>query len=634
MDVRILIIADRKSDFTEVLSSCGAEVDLVSFYDAVYTDLARYNAFCILPEECGEFLDPRLREKLEKENRKGKKVFLQAVRSFHDHLCKEPEGTVRKRLIYIEPEEGNGIAGFSTGDLLDDEANQMGVPEMHLEDMTPLLVYKEHIIAHSHANMGRDDILKENTFGLWRCGEDILWSAFILRNFNKARFAPRERWRVLVRYLAEWITGNEPSYMPDAVVAYGTREDIEQPGNFEKCRKNAIDRGIAWLDRMLIDEGRGGIKEGMSHNIDPDGKQTVLRYFRSDCTGECAGAFKMYAYLNQRQDYACKGRDMDSVVYGPMLIKKGICKGMMRWCMNSWSVCYQDDVARAVLPGLYESLFMGDDSHVQDICSAMEFLVKTTAKDGLRIWRTDKYEINEESVAVLAEEEHGIASAHYNSYYHAALLLAGKLSGRKEFIETARRGLETLMELYPETAREQSGTQEMCRLILPLSILYQVTGEEKHRDLLYRVARDLQEVRHPFGGYREWDEGYKANCSRESTGECSLLTENGDPVADLLYSSNWLPLGFAYAWYATEDRWFEKLWRDSVVFCLKTQMYSEDPLLDGAWCRGFDMDLKEAFAVPHDAGWACYASETGWTVAEILMGMMMPEIIRGKHTGN
>lgn len=50
--------------------------------------------------------------------------------------------------------------------------------------------------------------------------------------------------------------------------------------------------------------------------------------------------------------------------------------------------------------------------------------------------------------------------------------------------------------------------------------------------------------------------------------------------------------------------------------------------MDGAWCRAFDMDLKEAYAAPHDVGWAAYACETGWTVSEILMGMMMPDILK------
>ena len=101
--MKVLIVADKKSDFTEVLASCSAETERISFYDAIYRDLSVYDAFCILPKECGEYLDPRLREKLERENRKGKRVFLQAVRSFHDHLCKEPEGTVKMLLIYLEP---------------------------------------------------------------------------------------------------------------------------------------------------------------------------------------------------------------------------------------------------------------------------------------------------------------------------------------------------------------------------------------------------------------------------------------------------------------------------------------------------------------------------------------------------
>lgn len=166
----------------------------------------------------------------------------------------------------------------------------------------------------------------------------------------------------------------------------------------------------------------------------------------------------------------------------------------------------------------------------------------------------------------LRQEEHGLPSAHYNAYYHAALLLAGRASGKRQYTEVAQKGLERMMELYPETAREQSETEEMCRLILPLAVLYQSTGEEKHRQMLYRVAEDLQKVRHPFGGYREWDTGYRAAFSRESREECSVLTENGDPVADLLYSSNWLPMGFAFAYEATGDRWFHELWKDSVIF--------------------------------------------------------------------
>lgn len=289
---------------------------------------------------------------------------------------------------------------------------------------------------------------------------------------------------------------------------------------------------------------------------------------------------------------------MNEIVYGPMFVRDGLFDGMVRWCTSSWNVCYQDDVARALLPGLYDALYMGDRSHLEDICRAMDFLLRTTARDGLRIARTDNHDLTEAEMGKLRQQEHGLASAHYNAYYHAALLLTGRASGESRYIEAAQRGLERIMELYPETVREQSETEEMCRMILPLAILYQSTREEKHRQMLYRVSQDLQKVRHPFGGYREWDTGYKAACSRESREECSVLTENGDPVADMLYSSNWLPMGYAFAYEATGDPWFYELWKDSAVFCLKTQMFSDRAHLDGAWCRAFDMDLKEAYAAP------------------------------------
>jgi hypothetical protein len=280
-----------------------------------------------------------------------------------------------------------------------------------------------------------------------------------------------------------------------------------------------------------------------------------------------------------------------------------------------------------VLSGLYDCVFLGRDETFPSICRALDFLVNSTAKDGCRVARSDLYATSPEGLAALAEAETGNRSAHYNAYYHAALLLAYKHGGNPRYLETARNGLETLMSIYPDTGREQSETEEMCRLVLPLAILYDVTREASHRDMLYRVVGDLVTHKHPSGGYYEWDTGYKASCSRESTGECSLLTENGDPVADLLYSTNWLPIGFAYAYYATGDDWFKSLWRDVVAFCIQSQVISEDPLLDGSWCRAFDMDMWEAYACPHDVGWAACCSESGWTDAEILMGMMLMDLM-------
>ncbi|MBQ7922336.1 MAG: hypothetical protein IJ325_07140 [Clostridia bacterium] len=622
--MKLLVLTKQTCDLTDVLQSCGAEVDIMTIGDVVNADISMYDAYCVLG--FGNVIDPRVRVQLEAACENGKHVFVEAVGSFLGIYSADGVNTIHSRLICAVPEE-NGIPGLALGDLLDDEANSMHQPYFTVEGFKPLLVYKERIIAHTHLNATQEEILKDCKYGLWMIGENVMMTSFHLHNFNKARFAPRAAWQKLIRYIAEWITGSAPAWMPEAILQYGTMEDISDDEVFEKCRREAIERGMGWLREFLVDEGRCGIMEGLRHNIDPEGKQSLLSCVRTDCSGEASGAFKFYAkYKGDAESREIAAR-IDDFIYGPMQIHGGIFDGLMRWTDSAWQVCYPDDAARAILPGLYDCLYLGDASTFPAISRALDFLVKATPKDGCGVWRLDLPGMTEEKITEISSAECGYHSAHYTAYYHAALLLAYKHCGKAEYLDTAKRGLETLMALYPETSREQSETEEMCRLVLPLAALYDATGEEKHREMLYRVVDDLETHKHPMGGFCEWDTGYKAACSRESKGECSLLTENGDPIADLLYSSNWLPIGFAYAYHVTGDARFLQLWRDIIGFCMRSQVISDDKKTNGSWCRGFDMDLKEAYGCPHDVGWAANASESGWTNSEILMGMMMPEIL-------
>ena len=628
---RCLILADGPSDFTEVLESCGAEITRMTMEEALDADLEGYDAFCVLAY--GKALDPRLRVRLEEEVKKGKRVFTEALNSFLGIYSADPADTTRRRLAVVGPQEGEeGIPGLETGDLLDDMSNGMMQPWYGIPGMKSILVYRDHVIAHRHYSASREEILEGSGLGLWTVGENVMMCSFTLHNFNKARFSPRDAWRKLISWIARWITGGIPSRLPGPVVRYGREADPADPAAFESGRKEAAERGIRWLRRFLVDGGAGGIREGLRHNIDPEGRQATADAIRTDCSGEAAGAFRMYARLKGDEEAERIADRLEDFVFGPMMVRGGPFDGMLRWTHTAWEVCYQDDAARAMLPTLYKCLFLNDDRHFPDVCRALDFLVRTTAKDGCRVARTDAPNLTEEGLAALAEAEHGRPSAHYNAYYHAALLLAYRYGGNPVYLDTARRGLETIMALYPDTDREQSETEELCRLILPLAALYGATGEEKHRAMLYRVTEDLKAHRHPSGGICEWDTGYKAHCSRESRGECSLLTENGDPVADLLYSTNWLPVGFAYAYRVSGDPMFRELWRETAAFCIRSQLRSEDAATDGSWCRAFDMELGEAYGCPHDVGWAACCSESGWTDAEILMGLMLPAVM-GAESG-
>jgi hypothetical protein len=220
----------------------------------------------------------------------------------------------------------------------------------------------------------------------------------------------------------------------------------------------------------------------------------------------------------------------------------------------------------------------------------LNFHLRITGANGVRTPRVTIQELTPDYRRALAEGESDVISGHFNSSYSGALLLAYRQTGIEVFKRAGVRGLETLMEHYPETYREHSETQEYCRLVSPLAWLYWVTGEKKHRDWVYRVVEDLQRFKNPLGGYNEWDTGYKAFRSRMASEECSLLTENGDQVTDLLYSLNWLPTGLMQAYFVTGDLYFKQQWEDLARFMLSVQIHSNNPLINGAWARAFDVE--------------------------------------------
>jgi len=205
----------------------------------------------------------------------------------------------------------------------------------------------------------------------------------------------------------------------------------------------------------------------------------------------------------------------------------------------------------------------------------------------------------------------------------ASLLLYYLLTGERKYYNAGLKGLSTIMKFYPNTAREHSETQEYCRLILPLAILWKVTDDREKKEWLYRVAADLNRFRHPKGGFLEWDTGYIACCAGGRYGEASVLAENGDPVVDMLYSLNWLPLSLCIAYYFTGDEYFREM-RDYITeFFISTQVISPDPMINGIWPRSINIDEMEVYGVPNDIGWAPWSVETGWTMGEILSGLIL-----------
>jgi len=605
--MKLAVISTQKSDFSMLLSS-HADVTMLDPSDALH--MSGFDAYAILGgcEETPLTLPIDARLVIEEERRQGKRVFAEWCYSIGYIFGTTTTQTVSDRCVYM----GENTTELCRGDLLDDHANTL----LHCygigAEAKPLLVSGGHIISHDRIEdlsvcNGRD-------YMLWQDDATTMCCAFRFCNFVQARFAPAARWDGIASAIISFLTGTQVHVRTTPML------DTNHPAL--SCA-DTFKAGMDWFDgaALYLDNGKSGILEGLSHNILPDGTQTYSMHVRNDCSGEVGGACFFDWYLNHNEASYERFRNLQKFTFEKLYEELPPHRGLMRWSTVEWGICYQDDVARTVLGTLLSMQFTDDRTYLDKICTALDYLLATTGTDGLRVRRTEAYNLPPEKKEKLHSEPSDFPCAHHNAYYMAVLLLTYKLTGTAKYLETAIKGIDTLMAAFPDTIREHSETQELCRLILPLACVFEITKEAKHKDYLYLVLDRLEVCRSPYGGYREHDTGYKAKRSRTSGTESSLLADNGDPVADLLYSVNWLPLGFAYSYKVTKDNRFLTLWKELAAFLSEIQVKSALLHLNGCWFRGIDLKRRESYGMPHDIGWGPCCAESGWTVAEILMGL-------------
>ena len=608
----ILIIEDGRSDLGELLKK-HCNTTSVSTEESEFPEC---DALCVL---CGNSpLDTsvRLQAYIEKVRLSGKPVFCEQPSSLGMTRARGRISTDKQRLAFYG--KHLPIVGLQDGDLLNAQSNLCIKYGPIGEVKKPILTFQEYVCAHYRAEL-TDDAHTNGIYALWWLDDNTLISSIKLSNFHRARFAPAAKWQLLITEIISYLAGErvDPAFPPPVVSFRETA--VSSPSDTD----DAVKRGMGWIEsaKILVRDGLDGAHEGYTNSISAyTGIQAHAKNVRTDCTCEIGGALLFDSLITGNELSRRRAESLFDFAFEFMQVKSGDHKGMMRWSAGAWETCFQDDVARAILPLLLLQHFGKEVPYFKEIEDALYYMLITTAKNGIRVAATEIYLLTEEMIEKLKNGEPE-PSAHFGAYYHAALLLAYRINKKKEYLDCAVRGLSSLMAAYPDTYRETSETEECTRLIFPLAVLFGITGAREHYEWLSRITDELALRRHPSGGYAEWDTGYKAACSRNHKGECALLANNGDPVADLLYSNNWLPLAFAYAYMVTGEERYRELWCSHASFILSAQMHSDRPELNGAWTRAFDMDAKENYGMPHDAGWGPHCIESGWTVAEILMGL-------------
>ncbi len=616
----VLIISDGKSDLSSIIIQNTA-VKLVTFDEAEHMDLSDYSALallCGIGSERPRVLSAAVRMKTEAFAESSKPVFYEWCGSLGytytvgDDYSDGTDSTNDAMSRYVYSGDDNDM--LQQGDLLDSQANKGCIYRFIPKDAKPILYSGGHILKHDHIDPSKTDISKVPTklWRMWYYSENRLVCSFRISDFVKARFAPFESWLGILDIILKHL-GVTSAKMPAPYYTLGSGGDVS----------NTFDKGMSWFDGcdILLDNGRAGVKEGLEHTISPDGVQTRRRNVRVDCVGEVAGAYFFDHLLNNNPLSFEIYKNLSSFVFEKMQVKSGRFSGMLRWTESAWQTVYADDSGRAIMSTLFYIMYTGDKTRLPEIETALDFLITVTGTDGLMHHGLCAIELTEEKIAELHTTPSNQYCAHRNAYYSAALLLAYRLNGKKLYLETAQKGLSTIMKVYPNTMRAISETEELSRLIFPLSCLYHVTGNAEHKKWLYDVASRLEIYAHKNGGYTEVDPGYTAYRSRTAGTESSMLADNGNEIAELLYSLNWLPLGFSYAYYVTKDEIFYKKWKNIADFMAKAQIVSDDKSIDGAWARCLDLRRMEIYGMPHDVGWGPCCIESGWTVGEILMGL-------------
>lgn len=494
-----------------------------------------------------------------------------------------------------------------------------------------------------------------------------------LSDFAKGRYGPEDHWKVLWAHIVGELTGREkfdfsgwPRYLSPA---FDKADEVT-----EEDKRVSVKRGVDWFykGRFFIHpdwkeewlhyqsdglnpvgppvskgyengDGTLGLLEGHSSNIYHDGSQQYRYWIRADVQGEAAYALSAASNLLGDDTYIQPAKNLVDFIFktnlrsGPRSHPDSSSYGLIGWTHTHPHVYYGDDNARAILGVLGASAHLNTSEWDKEMVEAILANFRTTGKFGFRINRLENKDIQRNGWRYYWEREVVNPAPHFESWMWALYLWLYDKTGNELLLEKAKLAIRITMEGYPEEWLWTNGIQqERARMVLPLAWLVRVEDTAEHREWLDRIVSKLLENQMESGAIREelGGEGkgkYGRTKSNEAYGlhEAPLIFQNGDPIADMLYTSNFAFFSLNEAVHATGDSSYREALLKLSDFLTKIQVKSdrfED--LDGAWFRAFDYDRWEFWASNADVGWGAWGTLTGWTQSWIVATQVL--VLQGK----
>ena len=499
--------------------------------------------------------------------------------------------------------------------------------------------------------------------------------------FVTGRYAPQDAWQAVWRGVFRWLTPGAPplelKWTPAVRARYGRQEPL--PADAEE---QALKRGTQWFidSKLLLDrsrlgdnwkslaaagglmakypnglaptpsanapvgDGSLGILEAPLSVIQADGSQLQGVARRGDCTGESAMALAFGGKALGNLQQAAIARNLLDFWY----FTSDACKrergdpkhgayGLIAWGIDSpawYRANYGDDNARLLLGTLAAAALLEEDRWDEPVMRCLLANLRTTGQLGFRGDRIDIPALSQHGWEPLFLRRKVNYLPHMEAYLWACYLWAYEHTGCDLFRERAKTAIRMTMARYPDGWTWMNGlAQEKARILLPLAWLVRLEDTPEHRRWLRQAVEGLVALQDASGAIREQlgqlDRGrYPPPRSNEAygTNEASLIQENGDPVSDLLYTTNFAFLGLHEA-AAAGDSLAAEAEEKLAAFLCRIQVQSDaHPSLDGGWFRAFDFKRWEPWGSNADAGWGAWAIESGWTQGWIVSVFGMREM--------
>ncbi len=513
---------------------------------------------------------------------------------------------------------------------------------------------------------------------LFKMSDDVMISTTGLSCFVTARYAPEEAIRTIWLYILKYVTGeaypaDNFEWVPDVHPSY--ERDQKLPPD---AARKAIVKGIDWHSRAgmvlnkdgwdeyknlwnlndsnihttvpsvnnaaplpVSDPGDGsfGLLEGIASKVNRDGSQPARWWLRSDSNGESSLAFALRAKMDgDERSRLIAGNLLDWLYFTSGLFQNNPEKpnfGLLFWAPGNAQALYQDNDIKAILGCMGTSGILETDRWDEVLVKNILGNFRTTGRNGFRGRRIENPDLMRDGWISYRNRETVLLQPHYEAWTWASYLWLYDKTGWEPLLEKTKKGITMMMEAYPDGWRWTNGIQqERGRMLLPLAWLIRIDDRPEYRRWLSQIAGDIEKSQDESGAIMEelgaLDRGdyvpSKSNAAY-GTDEAPLIQQNGDAVADLLYTCNFTFLGLHEAYAATGDEQLKRMSDCLAGFLIRIQITSDKHTsLDGGWFRAFDFKNWEYMGSNADSGWGAWSIEVGWTQAWITSVLAMREL--------